>query len=75
VEEMEPHQHRGRAYNWTDVSFTPLPIGWVNVFKREDASHYAEPCPGVLTREIRTRRATIPNSCSMSRKFVRRHFG
>jgi hypothetical protein len=39
--------------DWTDIAFTALPQGWVNVFKY-DGEHYTEPCPGVLTQEAVT---------------------
>jgi hypothetical protein len=39
---------------WTEVGFTALPIGWVNVFKNKDGTYYTEPCPGVLIQEATT---------------------
>jgi hypothetical protein len=41
-----------RTYrDWTDIAFTALPPGWVNVFEKDDGTHYTEPCPGVLVQE------------------------
>ena len=31
------------------VSFTSLPIGWRNIYKNDDGTYFAEPCPGVVT--------------------------
>jgi hypothetical protein len=40
--------------DWADIAFTALPVGWVNVFKGDDGTHYTEPCPGVLIQECAT---------------------
>ncbi|ADG96539.1 conserved hypothetical protein [Segniliparus rotundus DSM 44985] len=36
---------------WSDVAFTALPPGWVNVYRMDDGTYETEPCPGVLLQE------------------------
>lgn len=40
--------------NWETIAVTPLPLGWVNVFKQDDGTEVAVPCPGVLLQELRS---------------------
>lgn len=30
------------------LSFSPLPTGWVNLYRDKDGGHHAESCPGIL---------------------------
>ena len=37
---------------WRDISFAPLPPGWVNVYEHPNGRVSALPCPGTLTQEL-----------------------
>lgn len=47
---MKTTNHR-LIQHWTDIAFTALPPGWINVFRDADGIHHTEPCPGVLVQE------------------------
>ena len=52
---MTKPQHRTRRYSeWTTVQISPLPAGWVNVFKQDDGTEDTEPCPALLLQECRS---------------------
>lgn len=38
---------------WVTVSFSPLPLGWVNVYKDDQGNTREDACPGVLMQEHR----------------------
>jgi hypothetical protein len=46
--------NRRRFPDWTDMAFTALPPGWINVYKKADGTFDTEPCPGVLTQQATT---------------------
>lgn len=40
--------------NWATATITALPTGWQNVYRLNDGSVFAWPCPGILIQEHRS---------------------
>jgi hypothetical protein len=51
---MTDRQKPRRLIDWQDIGFSPLPPGWINVYKSSDGRHYTGPCPGVIVQEATT---------------------
>lgn len=46
--------YTGSHVDWITVGVTPLPPGWVNVYRDDDGSYSTEPAPALLLEEATT---------------------
>ena len=51
---MTDRNYDSRSTDWITVGVTPLPPGWINVYRDDDGGYLTEPAPALLLEEATT---------------------